>query len=426
MPTTVCSQKGHSPTGHDPAVGRPSRVLGELDAAFDHVLSMPLHCLSRTELDDWINQTQRLASRMAAMACNAATAADQAGVQLLGPHRTLADHVATQARIESSTIGSDLLLGRWLQRFPDFAEAAAAGTLSRRHLQILRSNDNARTHRAMWDAQIFFIDLAATLVWKDFNEALRYWVLAADPDGDEPKEQIKKRHVRLGTGGDGFTSGQFGYDPLTGAMIKGAIEHEAQQLWRDEQAGNHALRTKAQRQADALAALVARGTKSGKGQRPLIHLVISDEVLADTAIRLACGDRDDPQRTSLPSWLDPNGLPLAWGDVDRRCELVDGTPIHPRLVAALVNIADLRRLVLTAQSEVADLGTQVRFYPRHMKDAILAAGRGRCEVQGCGAPLSWIQADHHQPHVRGGRTSLDNGRPRCDPHNKAKGDRAPP
>ncbi len=426
MPTTVHNQNRHSPTGHDGALAHGSRVLGDLNAAFDDVLAMPLHCLSRTELDDWINQTQRFTSRMAAMACNAATAADQAGVQLLGPHRTLADHVAAQARIESSTVGSDLLLGRWLQRFPDFAEAAAAGTLSRRHLQILRSNDNTRTHRAMWDAQAFFVELAATLVWKDFNEALRYWVLAADPDGDEPKEQVKKRHVRLVTGGDGFVNGQFGYDPLTGAMIKDAVEHEAQQLWRDEQAGNHALRTKAQRQADALATLVARGTKSGKTQRPLIHLVVSDEVLADAAIRLACGDSDDPQRTPLPSWLDPNRLPLAWGDVDRRCELVDGTPVHPRLVAALLDLADLRRLVLTADSEVADLGTQVRFYPRHMKDAILAAGRGRCEVQGCSAPLSWLQADHHQPHARGGATSLDNGRSRCDPHNKAKGDRAPP
>ena len=409
-----------------PSVEGSACVLSDLNAGFDEALSMPLHCLSRPELDQWISQTQRLASLMATMACNAAAAADQAGVQLLGGHRTLADHVAAQTRVKPSAVGSDLLLGRWLQRFPDFAEAAASGTLSRRHLQVLRSNDNSRTHRAIWDAQTFFFDLAATLGWKDSNEALRYWALAADPDGDEPREQLEKRHLRFNASGDGFTTGQFGYDPLTLAMTRSAVEHEAEQLWRHEQAGDHPLRSKAQRQADAMAMLIARGTKSGKGQRPLVHVLISDAVLADASIRLACGDRDDPDAIALPDWIDTSSLPLAWADADRRSELVDGTPLHPRLVAALLDIADLRRLVLTAESEICDLDTEVRIYPRHMKDAILAAGRGRCEVQGCSAPLPWIQADHHQSHARGGPTSLHNGRPRCDPHNKAKGDRAPP
>ena len=81
---------------------------------------------------------------------------------------------------------------------------------------------------------------------------------------------------------------------------------------------------------------------------------------------------------------------------------------------------------MSADSEILDLGTGVRLYPRHLKDAILAAARGRCEVSGCDAPLAWLQADHHIPHSRHGPTSTRNARARCDPHNKTKGNQMPP
>ncbi len=89
-------------------------------------------------------------------------------------------------------------------------------------------------------------------------------------------------------------------------------------------------------------------------------------------------------------------------------------------------MAELRRLVMDAASEKLDLGRRVRLYPRHLEDALLALGRGRCEVEGCDAPLSWLQADHRLPWRRDGFTSVANGGLQCDPHNKIKGDDLPP
>ncbi|MCB0994279.1 MAG: HNH endonuclease, partial [Acidimicrobiales bacterium] len=38
-------------------------------------------------------------------------------------------------------------------------------------------------------------------------------------------------------------------------------------------------------------------------------------------------------------------------------------------------------------------------------------------------PTEWLQADHILPWGRGGITATTNGKMRCDPCNKAKGDR---
>ena len=123
-----------------------------------------------------------------------------------------------------------------------------------------------------------------------------------------------------------------------------------------------------------------------------------------------------------PADLSPT-LPLSAADPAARCELVDGTPIHPRWVLGLLGVATLRRLVLGADSEILDLGREVRTFPRKLKDAIFGAHRGTCANDGCDAPFSWLQADHVIPWTRNGPTATDNGQPLCRPDNNVKGNR---
>ena len=404
------------------ALDNPMAALDQLESALDDAHAVPLSCLSREENDAWAQRMQMLGNRFDALRVETAVSAHEATVQVGSGLRTMANHIAAKTNIDPAVIGSDKNLGTWLRSFLELEQAAADGLLSRRHLQEIRTNDNPRTHWAMVDAQDFLIRIAQQ-PWRDFKESLRYWVLAADPDGEEPKEQQEKRKLTVGRKGDGAVSGSFNLDPVGGTELMTAVAQDADRLWRQDQADG-TERTTTQRYADALVNLVARGAKRKNGSipAPLVHIVMSPRVAADTLIRIACEESGEP----LPDAIDPWLLPLDHDDLDGRCELVDGTPIHPRLAVAYLGIAELRRLVMDADSEILDLGNKVRCYPRHLKDAILAAARGRCAERGCDAPLTWLQADHDMPFSLNGPTATRNAKARCDPHNKIKGDRAPP
>ncbi|MDH3684417.1 MAG: HNH endonuclease, partial [Acidimicrobiia bacterium] len=143
---------------------------------------------------------------------------------------------------------------------------------------------------------------------------------------------------------------------------------------------------------------------------PLVHLVIGHQVVAQLLAMLG-GDGPGPDELDL----DPD-------DVNRRCELVDGTPVHPRTAVAAAALGSFRRQVLRAPSETTDLGRTVRAFPSALKAALLVAARGRCQVWGCDAPIGRLQADHIKAWNRHGPTALHNGQILCDTHNRRKRD----
>jgi hypothetical protein len=286
----------------------------------------------------------------------------------------------------------------------------------------------------MEKSQELLTDAAAACSWREFLEVLRYWVLAADPDGEEPKDQARKRHCTAKKLDDGMVKGAFLLDPLAGSGLLNALDQEVERLKReavergDEPGPDHP--TPSQLRLDALVRLAMRGAQRADGSTPgpLVHIVMSEKVAEDTLARIAAGDHAELEARSMliGLGLDPDRIPVAHGDVDGRCELIDGTPVHPRLAAAALPTGVLRRLVFLSGSERVDLGRSVRSFPRHLKDALLALSRGRCDVSGCDAPLSWLEADHILPWSREKPTAISNGGVKCRPHNMAKGDGLPP
>ena len=182
--------------------------------------------------------------------------------------------------------------------------------MSRRHLQVIRANDNLRTHMALVGAQDWLVGIAAE-PWKEFNEAFRYWLAAADPDGEEPKDQLERRGVSAKRRGDGTVKGSFVLDPLEGTAFLNSLSQESDRLWRQDQETG-VERTARQRSADALVNLVKRGAKRKNGSlpAPLIHLVMSPQVAADALIRIECEAAGIP----LPEGIDPWKLPVRHGD----------------------------------------------------------------------------------------------------------------
>ena len=124
----------------------------------------------------------------------------------------------------------------------------------------------------------------------------------------------------------------------------------------------------------------------------------------------------DPTERDFVSMLDSN-------DVDGRCELLDGTPVHPKYALILMMQAQVRRQVLTAKNQTLSASKPTRLFPDWMKHIRLVETRGQCVVEGCDAPHTWLQADHRQPDAAGGLTELSNLDPMCGPDNKHKSDR---
>ncbi len=206
-------------------------------------------------------------------------------------------------------------------------------------------------------------------------------------------------------------TGRFSFDALTGQAFRRLLDVESQRLFRkDAEVG--VSRTPAQRRGKALINLMVSGSQSGGSSTitPLINLVMGQELAESMLGQLADG---------LPISVEPN-----YADIDLRCELDDGTPIHPKLAATAIAVGRFRRMVFDSESRPVDVAVKSRSFPGWMRQVLLVRARGRCQIPGCDAPFAWLQADHVVPHSRGGPTKLSNGQVLCDPHNKRKRDAA--
>jgi len=390
--------------------------LADLTAALDTVLTESLSALSAAELTTRACELERLASKLEAARCAtlaaAAGAADApATLRELG-YRNPAQAVADRAKVDPRVARRMLRLGTWVMDFPIFAAAFAAGDLTHRHLDELRKLDSSERRLALVEAQEYLVEAAATCDFEDFLRTVVYWLNAADPDGQEPREQTARTGCSYRKHADGSVSGRFFLDPLAGQAFRRAVDSESQRLFRQD-AEDGRVRSPWQRGGEALVSLVANGAKAGAGAAgpvtPLVNIVVGLELAENLADQLT-GAEVTPMAPSLD-------------DVDRRCELDDGTPLHPRLAAVALASGMLRRIVLDAAGRPLDASVKARGFPPWMKEILLIQARGRCRSPGCDAPLAWLQADHVRPHSRGGPTALSNGQILCDPHNKWKRDR---
>mgnify|MGYP003870366175 CR=1 FL=1 len=210
-------------------------------------------------------------------------------------------------------------------------------------------------------------------------------------------------------------------DAVTGSSMVRIIEHDTKALRTDDLA-NGVERTTRQRRLAAVYNLLEKGFRKDDGTHPipLFNIVMSERV-AEWAI----------------NWLDNNGahdsatacgdtVPVHPLDVDGRCEFIDGQPVHPLLVAAVLGLnrfgpATLRRYVMDAKNRIVDYSYNARVAPEHLRTASTIEHRGECTTPGCDAPHSWQQIDHIDPHSNGGATRLRKLEPKCSPDNLAKG-----
>lgn len=351
-----------------------AKALDDIDQRRDFIID-------RTELGDAMCTVVELGHRVSSLQARLGLQCTNNNVAVESGHRTMGQYVAARTNSQAVVIDRKVKRAKWLRDFP-VLEAAHGHELTDAHVDYLRKHLDGTydTHTALVHDQQFFVDTAATCSFPGFVQACDYWLAHIDPDGKEPIDQIDKAFFRVGKGrgGRGDLKGQC--DAVTAQAINTVVEHEAEKLRRLDKT-NGVERTDGQRKMAALATLVTRGFAREDGTYPvsLGNIVMSQKVL-DWALGTLNGDIE-PTDT----------VPVHPTDIDRRCELIDGTPIHPFLAVhalglinsnGVANPVNLRRYILDADSRVLDVSVNARIFPDWMRTAALIQSRGHCEQKG--------------------------------------------
>ncbi|NNC81421.1 MAG: HNH endonuclease [Acidimicrobiales bacterium] len=394
------------------------RVIDELNAALDGASSLGLLSLDLEELEAFAVDVIKIRDRATALAASVVAEAEAAALAPRSGVKSLNAHLASKLRTPTSHVAPLRTAGLWLNRFPLFMDAALRGELTDAHIRDLRQCDNPRTHQLMVRDQQVLLDSATTLEFTGFQSALAYWLFHADPDGALSKQRQETYGVTVRTKRNGDVEIKATLDPISGEAFLTAVEHEAQKLFRNERDAGHGegVMTHRKRRMIAMMRLLSKGfeRKDGTHPVPLVNIVMSETVLEDLINRMLGEPGAD---------FDPFNLPIDYNDVDRRCETIRGTPIHPRRAWPAVLYGRLRRQILDAKSRTIDLGHDVRLFTAAQKNALLVETRGQCAETGCDAPFAWLHADHKIAYTNGGPTNMNNGRIICGPDNHRKGDR---
>lgn len=393
-------------------------MFTDITKALDEIDERLAFVVDRNELGDAMCAAVEVGHRVSALQARLGLLCDNNLVAAEAGQRTMGQYVAARTNSRGLDVDRKIKRAKWLREFPVLA-AAHGAELTDVHVDFLGKHLDRTydSHVALVGDQQFFVDTAATCSLSGFEQACEYWLAHIDPDGKEPIDQIQKASFRVnkGSGGRGEIKGQC--DAATASDITTAVDHEAEKLRQDDKA-NGIERTNGQRKMAALAALVKRGfaREDGTYPVPLGNIVVSQKVLEWALNTLAGAEPGDT-------------VPVHPTDPDGRCELIDGTPIHPFLAVhalglisptSVANPVNLRRYVVDAKSRVIDISVNARVAPEWMRTAINVQARGQCEQHGCDAPHSWLQMDHVDPVANEGETRFDNIQAGCRPDNQAK------
>ena len=400
-------------------------VIGRLDSAVTDLSQLSLMSLSNEQLDMVLTRTFDLVSQAQGLEFSAIQEAEASGMSVEFGNRVLTTHLAKTTHQPTRTLGADRTLALWLNDLPEVHQAMIDGIISRAHAAELKAVDNVRVHHLLVRDQQMLIDAADQFEWADWKNVVAYWLNAADPDGELTDPADPKYGMRVRTRANGDVVVNIRMDPVTGEAFLTMHDAEVKKLEANEAAGlnddpNAPVTSIAQKNLDAVLRLMVRGWRREDGSYPdfLVNIVMSEKVAEDLLARTY--GHIDPDGSN-PLDIDPFELPIAWDDIDCRCETIRGTPVHPKHALGVLLAGQLQRMVMNAEDEIVNHGKKIRYFTKVQRNALLVQQRGQCAL-GTQTPFRWLEADHIQPHSKDGPTDLANGQMINGGENKAKGD----
>ena len=411
--------------------------LDVLDRALDSCLETPVSCLDPTELSERLERLVAISAKLAAVRIKAVAAGTAADVGVLSDQRNTSNHVAGRTNADPAAIRFDERLAKWLIDMPVVAEALADGLITVDHVEQLRLADNERVHLQMIASQAMFVRWFETVLFRDVKPLLEEWLLGADPDGAEPKDHLPETGVTVTTIYGGMVKVVAILDPVQGAAFKGDLNAETRRLRAQEKEADEAATPESESRSEskgkpetktepktppkpkmtvrrrnlvALLNLMGRGAARPDGgfARPRVNIVMSQRVYEKTLAWL-----EDPSANDFPK--------IDRSDIDSKCQLMDGTPIHPLYGLAATATAKFRRTVYSARGRPIEASLDTRSIPDWMREIALITSNGKCANPVCDAPFAWLHGDHITPYSHTQDTSVINTRGLCEPDNQWRG-----
>jgi hypothetical protein len=392
--------------------------LAEVETALDALLDAPVSVACSSDASALVRRVEACARKLRALQLEVQGELEATGVYAVDGFASAKAMSRHCARLAPGTAAARERGSRMASALPELWAALVAGSLGVDQFDLLgRVWSNPRVRQHMIDAQEWFLRIAGSLSFADFELEVRRWERYADEDGPEPKNSARHDNRNASLLQDKIDLGW----QLTGsfAAMQGASIDEiyaryvaAERLadWEkaraehgDEATAAHLPRTEGQRRADALwqvfqDAAAADGSACGV---EFVHNVVWNDVTFEEMLRRLGGEHPQP--------LDP---------ADVVCRTVDGVPLEPMEAAANALVTKTRRVVTDAAGVAIDLGRARRF----TGGARLAVqlSEQHCPWPGCSVPTSRCEIDHSVDHADGGRTNPGNGGPFCGKHNRHK------
>ncbi len=377
--------------------------VAELSAAVDAVCGLDAAALADSET---LQLLHRALAQLEAATTRAATAFDASREWEAHGSRSAAAWLAVRCRQPVATCRRRVRLGRNLRHLPAAEAAWLVGDIGEAHVSLLAEARTPATVDVFTRDEAMLVDQAKQLTFRQFQRVLAYWRQFADPDGVEvdaaARHAARRLHLSQSVDGTWFLDARL--DPLAGAAVSDVLRRLEDELfeadWADAKsrigdgvAAADLARSPAQRRADALVEMARRAAAAPPGARrpePLFTVLVGYETFAG-----------------------------------RVCELADGTVVTPGSLVGWLSEGWVERIVFDGPDRVVNVGVRRRLFTGATRRAVEVIGR-TCFHEFCDVPAGETQIDHIQPYAAGGATSIENGRPACGHHNRARHRRSEP
>ena len=307
--------------------------------------------------------------------------------------RTFARHRLRNSRATADVRAAHALAGD----LPMLGKALAAGDVAREHVDVAVRALRQIPHHLRSDAAAvakvdgWFTETALALPPLQTDHAAKALLTYLDPDGSRSFDPaaVDRRELSVAVDATGMVILRGQLDPAAGAVVRAALDHYSAPDPTDPQTGVADLRSKRQRQADAL------GTIAG------LSLNAEPDTADSTADNGEAGMRG-PRRVPVRPRL---VIHLPAGDSD------EVGPLAPPWLARFA----CDSVVQAVRPEKLMLGRSVRTATEAQR-RFLAARDGGCVIPGCHAPPAWTEAHHVDWWSTGGATDVTNMALVCGRH----------
>jgi hypothetical protein len=454
------------------AVSDPA-VAAALDAARSGLASLRSLGVRPSDADDasaLARAVEGCAREIRAMQLQVLDEIDRAGHHHADGQRSATVFIRHKANLSKPEAKRRAKAVRMLRSMPLVAAGSAVGRIGACQVdRIARTFANPRVRDALTAADEDIAVLAARLPYPDLDAKLTDWERLTDEDGaaDRSERNDRNRTASMGQDFDGSWRIAAACGDLQGAEMRDIFDHyvEAEVLadWAaaraehgDGATTDHLPRTDGQRRMDALYRIfcdAAGHTASMPGGSQICTEFVIDQTTFERELRRRFGADVEPDERLATFFADiiatttPADDPFGSEDPDGgsepteptepsdpadpavvpdqgqviRSHTIDGHPIHPAEIVAAALVHHVRRVVMSRNGVVLDMGRRERLFRGPRRTAVLLTSP-HCPWPGCQVPASQCQSDHLEGWAAPtrGPTNPDNGAPHCGHHNRTK------